>query len=80
MSKLKAINPDEIKSLLEKTKVSLVDCRAELKKIGYENTYFSTEPICMLTIVDDRKTFVLLNKNYADDPDFVAGELAGGFM
>ena len=48
-----------------------------LKKQGYKTT-FTTEPIPMLRIEKGSSKYALLNKKYADDPDFVVGEIAGG--
>jgi hypothetical protein len=51
----------------------------ELKKLGMKYS-FSTEPLAMYMIKKGSKTFVLINKRYADKPDFVVGNTAGGLL
>jgi hypothetical protein len=52
---------------------------SELKKLGMKYD-FSTSPLPVYMIKKGSKTFVLVNKKYAEKPDFVVGTTAGGLL
>jgi hypothetical protein len=58
---------------------SFMGIGSELKKLGMKYN-FATEPLPLYMIKKGSKTFVLVNKKYADKPDFVVGDTAGGLL
>jgi len=63
-----------------KTTGNLMGLRDPLKAAGFKKIDFSFSPIPHMTIKKGRKSFVLLSKKYADDPDFEVGGIAGGLL
>jgi hypothetical protein len=58
---------------------SFMGIGAQLKKLGMKYD-FSTSPLPVYMIKKGAKTFVLVNKKYAEDPQFVVGDTAGGLL
>jgi hypothetical protein len=58
---------------------SFMGIGSELKKLGMKYD-FSTSPLPVYMIKKGSKTFVLVNKKYAEKPDFVVGTTAGGLL
>jgi hypothetical protein len=58
---------------------SFMGIGSELKKLGMKYD-FSTSPLPVYMIKKGNKTFVLINKKYAEKPDFVVGDTAGGLL
>lgn len=58
---------------------SFMGIGAELKKLGMKYS-FSTEPLPLYMIMKGSKKYVLINKKYAESPDFVIGNTAGGML
>lgn len=50
-----------------------------LQKLGFKYS-FGTSPYPIYMIKKGTKTYVLINKKYADDPEFVIGDTAGGLL
>jgi hypothetical protein len=69
---------DKIKGAVEAAS-SFMSVGAELKKLGMKYN-FSTEPLPIYMIKVGSKYFALVNKKFADKPDFVIGDIAGGMM
>ena len=80
---LEKFTPDEIETIKGVvTKVgNLMNLRRPLEAEGFK-VDFSLSPIPHMTVEKRRGSgkFVLLNKKYADKPDFVVGDIAGGMM
>jgi hypothetical protein len=58
---------------------SFMGIGSELKKLGMKYD-FSTSPLPVYMVKKGNKTFVLINKKYAEKPDFVVGDTAGGLL
>jgi hypothetical protein len=58
---------------------SFMGIGSELKKLGMKYD-FSTSPLPVYMIKKGSKTFVLVNKKYADKPDFIVNDTAGGLL
>jgi hypothetical protein len=58
---------------------SFMGIGAQLKKMGMKYD-FSTSPLPVYMIKKGAKTFVLVNKKYAEYPQFVVGDTAGGLL
>ena len=56
----------------------LVSLRDPIKNAGFKNVDFSFQPVPHFSIKKGSKTFYILNKKYADDYDWVVGNIAGG--
>jgi hypothetical protein len=69
---------DKIKGAVEGAS-SFMGIGAQLKKLGMKYD-FSTSPLPVYMIKKGAKTFVLVNKKYAEKPDFVVGDTAGGLL
>ena len=69
---------DKIKGAVEDAS-SFMGIGAQLKKMGMKYD-FSTSPLPVYMIKKGAKTFVLVNKKYAEDPQFVIGDTAGGLL
>ena len=50
-----------------------------LQQLGFKYS-FGTSPYPIYMIKKGAKTYVLINKKYADDPEFVIGDTAGGLL
>jgi hypothetical protein len=68
----------KIKAAVESAS-SFMGIGSELKKLGMKYD-FSTSPLPVYMIKKGSKTFVLVNKKYAEKPDFVVGTTAGGLL
>jgi hypothetical protein len=69
---------DKIKFAVQRAG-SFMRIGAELKNVGIKYS-FSTEPLPIYMIKVGGKYFALVNKKFADKPDFVIGDTAGGMM
>jgi hypothetical protein len=69
---------DKIKFAVQRAG-SFMRIGAELKNAGIKYS-FSTEPLPIYMIKVGAKYFALVNKKFADKPDFVIGDTAGGMM
>jgi hypothetical protein len=69
---------DKIKFAVQRAG-SFMRIGAELKNVGIKYS-FSTEPLAIYMIKVGGKYFALVNKKFADKPDFVIGDTAGGMM
>ena len=69
---------DKIKFAIQRAG-SFMRIGTELKNVGIKYS-FSTEPLPIYMIKVGGKYFALVNKKFADKPDFVIGDTAGGMM
>jgi hypothetical protein len=69
---------EKIKGAVEKAS-SFMGIGKELKSIGMKYD-FMTSPYPVYMIKKGSKTYVLINKKYAEDPEFVIGDTAGGLL
>lgn len=68
---------DTFKSTIEEVGGKLIGLAAALKSKGYK-AEFSSSPIPLIMIYKGGKKYVLVNKQYATEYDFVVGDIAGG--
>lgn len=79
------VNENFSKEDIEKLRDVVLDAKGaqnigkELKKAGFKYD-FLTEPIPLYMIKKGSKKFVLVNKRYAEKPDFVVYGIAGGLL
>ncbi len=74
---------EEIKNVVDRAgKLTDIDTD-EFKRLGYTVDVDRNDPPMppyMITIKKGGSKFVLLNKKYVEDPDFVVGDIAGGVV
>lgn len=70
----------QIKSAVEDNNGKLIGVGAILKKLGFKSTFMNEPPAPPMILITGKgkAKFVLVNKKYADKPDFVVGAVAGG--
>jgi len=71
---------EKFKSLASKG-VKLIDIGNQLRKLGYDaDTIIIDSVPPHVTIKKGKQKYILVNKQYAEDPDFVINDMAGGLM
>lgn len=58
---------------------NLMSLRKPLERLGYKVSYVG-EPFPVMIVQVGGEKFAIVNKRYADDPEFVEGNLAGGWL
>lgn len=83
--KVESVNENFSPSDVEKIKkavqnsASFMQIGRGLQQLGFKYS-FGTSPYPIYMIKKGTKTYVLINKKYADDPEFVIGDTAGGLL